>query len=220
MIISNRVKDYILNWNQKRILKQIEFLKKFNFYLAGGTAIALQFGHRTSKDLDFYTQKHFKNTGVIQEFKKIFGKEATQIKRAPDTLSLKIRQTDLSFFRYPYKLIRPFVPYLSVNLASVEDILAMKIEAIIGRGTKRDFVDIYYGIKNFGLQKVLSFFQEKYPEIFNEQNCLHALMYFKDAEAPQKDRKRIYLFENIEWKNIKTHIAEEVKKYQLSLINL
>lgn len=102
------MKDYILNWNQKRILKQIEFLKKFGFYLAGGTAIALQFGHRTSKDLDFYTFKHFKSTNVIKEFKIIFGKKVTQIRRAPDTLFLKIKQTDLSFFRYPFRLLDLF----------------------------------------------------------------------------------------------------------------
>lgn len=212
------MKEYILNWNQKRILKQIKFLKKFGFYLAGGTALALQFGHRTSKDLDFYTLKHFRSITVIKEFKKTFSKEVTQIKRAPDTLFLKIRQTDLSFFRYPYPSIKPKIPYLSVNLASAEDITAMKIEAIIERGTKRDFVDIYYSIKSFGLKQVLEFTQKKYPEAFNEQNSLNALMYFKDAEAIQKDRKRIYLCENIEWKDIKAGITQEVKKYQLSLI--
>jgi predicted nucleotidyltransferase component of viral defense system len=212
------MKDYILNWDQKRILKQVGFLKKYGFYLAGGTAMALQFGHRTSKDLDFYTKKHFKNVDLVREFRRIFKKEVTNIKRAPDTLFLKIRQIDLSFFRYPYKLIRPLIPYLSVNLASTEDITAMKIEAIIERGTKRDFVDIYYSIKKYGLKEVLGFVKEKYPETFNEYNCLHALRYFEDAEAPQKDRKRIYLFENIEWKNIKEFISGEVKKYQLSLI--
>lgn len=212
------MKEYILNWNQKRILKQVEFLRKFGFYLAGGTAIALQFGHRTSKDLDFYTLKHFRSVDVIKEFKKVFGKEITEIRRAPDTLFLKIRQIDLSFFRYPYPLIKPLIPYLSVDLASAEDIAAMKIEAIVERGTKRDFVDIYYSIKNFGLEQVLRFTQKKYPTTFNEQNCLNALMYFEDADAPQKDRKRIYLYENIYWKNIKEHINEEVKKYQLNLI--
>lgn len=216
------MKDYILNWNQKRILKQIGFLKKFGFYLAGGTAIALQYGHRTSRDLDFYTPQHFKSIDVIKEFKRIFKKEVTQIKRAPDTLFLKIRQTDLSFFRlqpthHPI-FIRPLIPYLSVNLASAEDIIAMKIEAVIERGTKRDFVDVYYSIKNFGLRNILKFVKEKYPEAFNEYNCLHALMYFNDAEASQKGRKRIYLYENIEWKNIKKYITEEVKKYQLRYV--
>ena len=212
------MKDHILNWSQKRILKKIEFLKNFNFYLAGGTAIALQLGHRTSKDLDFYSPQHFKSVGIIREFRKIFKGEIEEASRAPDTLFLKIKQIDLSFFRYPYKLIRPLVPYLGVNLASVEDISAMKMEAIIERGTKRDFVDIYYAIEKYGLKKVLEFTKEKYPEAFNEYNCLHALTYFKDAEAPQKDRKRLYLYENIEWKDIREYIEKEVKKYQFKKI--
>ena len=52
------MKEHILNWNQKRILKQIEFLKRYGFYLAGGTSLALFLGHRRSKDLDFYTKEH------------------------------------------------------------------------------------------------------------------------------------------------------------------
>ena len=93
-----------------------------------------------------------------------------------------------------------------------------KIEAVIGRGTKRDFVDIYYLLKKYGLKQILKFTQKKYPEAFNELNCLQALMYFKDAENLQKDRKRIYLYDNLEWKNIKAGIEQEVKKYQKSII--
>jgi len=212
------MKDYILNWNQKRILKKVKFLEKYGFYLAGGTALALQLGHRTSKDLDFYTLKHFKGIKMIQEFRKIFGKEIVRAGELPNTVYLKIKATDLSFFRYPYKLIQPFVSYLTIDLASVPDIAAMKIEAIIGRGTKRDFVDIYYLIKKYGIKQVLRFTEEKYPEAFNEPNCLNGLLYFKDADSFQKDRKRIYLYDNIEWKNIKKYIEKEVKKYQLSLI--
>lgn len=212
------MKDYILNWNQKRILKQASFLKKYGFYLAGGTALALQLGHRTSKDLDFYTQKHFKGLELIREFRKILGKEIKKPGLAEDTLWLKVKNTDVSFFRYPYKLIRPLTPHLNVNLASPEDIAAMKIEAIIERGAKRDFVDIYYLIRKYSLKQLLNFAQKKYPEAFNEQNCLSALIYFKDAEVSQKDRKKMYLYENIEWKNIKECLEKEVKQYQLSLL--
>lgn len=210
--------DFILNWNQKRILKKAGFLKKYGFYLAGGTALALQFGHRTSRDLDFYTQQHFKGLELVRGFKKVFGREIEKPGLAEDTLWLKIKDTDLSFFRYPYKMLRPFIPYLGVNLASPEDIAAMKIETIIGRGSKRDFVDIYYLMKKYGLKQLLNFTQKKYPEAFNEQNCLSALIYFKDAEAPQKDRKRLYLYETIKWAEIKRYIEKEVKEYQLSLL--
>ncbi len=212
------MKDFILNWNQKRILRKVDFLKKDGFHLAGGTALALYLGHRTSKDLDFYTEKQFNALKIIQNFKKILGKKVKKPKRAEDTLWLDIKNTNLSFFKYPYKLIKPLTTYSAVKIASLEDIAAMKIEAIISRGTKRDFIDIYYLMKKFGLKKLLKFTQEKYREAFNEMNCLHALLYFKDAEVPQKDRKKMYLYENIDWKEIKEYIENEVKKYQISLI--
>lgn len=212
------MKDYILNWQQKSILKQITFFKKYGFYLAGGTALALHFGHRRSKDLDFYTKKSFNGTEIIKKFRKNFGQETKRPQRAENTLWLKIKETDLSFFKYPYKLIRPLVSYFSVDIASLEDVAAMKLEAIIGRGTKRDFVDIYYLIKNYGLKRILRFAQEKYKETFNEMNYLYALLYFKDAETSQKDRKRIFLYEDLDWPEIKRYIEKEVKQYQMSLI--
>lgn len=212
------MKEYILNWNQKRILKKVDFLRRYGFYLAGGTALALHLGHRTSRDLDFYTPQSFKNSEIVRQFNKLFKGEITEVRGERDTLWLKVKLTDLSFFRYPYKLIRPVVSYLDVDLASPEDIAAMKMEAIIERGKKRDFVDIYYLIKKYGLKRFLKFYKEKYPEVFNEPNCLHALMFFKDAEAPQKDRKKLYIYDNIEWKSMKKYIEKEVKKYQLDLI--
>lgn len=210
--------DYILNWNQKRILKQVAFLKRQSFYLAGGTALALQLGHRTSKDLDFYTPDHFKPTILFKNFRKTFAKEIEEVSQAEDTAYLTVKGTELSFFRYPYKLIRPVVKYASVNLASLEDIAAMKLDAVRTRGVRRDFVDIYFLIQKHGLKKILKFTKEKYPDIFNAQNFLDGLMYFADADAPQKDRKRIYLYENIDWRGIKKGIEAKVKKYQLDLI--
>ena len=212
------MQDFILNWNQKKILKNISFLKKYGIYLAGGTALALYFGHRTSRDLDFYTKRHFKSSELLKEFRKVFKKDVKEPKEAEDTLWLKIKNTDLSFFRYPYPLIRPLILYESVKLASPEDIIAMKIEAIITRGLKRDFIDIYFAIEKYGLKKVLGFFKEKYPEVFNEYNCLTALTYFEDAEKRNQGRKRIYIYSGVSWAEIKKFLIEEVRKYQLNLI--
>ena len=212
------MEDFVLNWNQKKILKNISFLQKYGCYLAGGTALALHFGHRTSKDLDFYTKKHFDSLKLIGEFQKVFKKDLKEPKRAEDTLWLKIKNTDLSFLRYPYPLIRPLVFYETIKLASLEDIIAMKIEAIITRGLKRDFVDIYFAIKKYGIKKILDFFREKYPQAFNEYACLTALTYFEEAEKGEQGRKRIYIYSGITWPKIKKFITEEIKKYQLGLI--
>lgn len=212
------MEDFVLNWNQKKFLKNVPFLKKYGFYLAGGTALALHFSHRTSLDLDFYTEKHFDTLKLIGEFQRVFEKDLKEPKRAQDTLWLKIKNTDLSFFRYPYPLIRPLASYETVKLASSDDIIAMKIEAVITRGKKRDFVDIYFAIKKYGLKRILEFFKEKYPQAFNEYVSLTALTYFEDAEKSEQGRKRVYIYSGITWQAIKKYIIEEVKKYQLSLI--
>ena len=213
------MEDFILNHNQKKILKNISFLKKYGIYLAGGTALALHFGHRTSYDLDFYTKKSFNPAIIYKKFKEIFKKEKTsEAEIAEDTLKFKLNITDISFFKYPYPLIKNFIAYQTVDLASPEDIISMKIEAIIGRGLKRDFVDMYFAIKKYGAKKVFSFFKEKYPEVFNEYNCITALTYFDDAEKKEQGRKRIYLYDNVEWKDIKKYIEKEIQKYQLNII--
>jgi len=213
------MEDFVLNWNQKKILKNVHFLDKFGIYLAGGTALSLHFGHRTSLDLDFYTKKHFKPEIVYKSFKKIFkGEKISEPDIAENTLKFKINTTDLSFFRYPYPLIRDLVPFESVKLASPEDIIAMKTEAIITRGLKRDFVDIYFATKKYGMKGILNFYQEKFPHVYNEYKCLTALTYFEDAEKGQQGRKRIYIYSGVTWPKIKKFIVEEVKKYQLSLI--
>ena len=213
------MEDFVLNWNQKKILKNIGFLKNYGVYLAGGSTLALHFGHRTSRDLDFYTPKHFNPSEVYRKFRENFRREKLSKESiAEDTLKFKINITDLSFFRYPYPLIRLLTSYQSVDLASLEDIIAMKIEAIITRGLKRDFVDIYFAIKRYGVEGILNFFKEKYPEIFNKYNCITALTYFEDAEKSEQGRKRIYIYSGITWPKIKKYITEEVKKYQLGLI--
>ena len=120
----------------------------------------------------------------------------------------------MSFFKYSYKLIRPTISYLTINLAQPEDIAAMKLEAIVGRGVKRDFIDIYYLMKKYNLKQILEFTRQKYSPLFNEMNHLYALTYFNDAETTQKDRKRIYLYKEVQWKDVKKYIEIEVKKYQ------
>lgn len=213
------MEDFILNWNQKKILKNISSLRNYGIYLAGGTALALHWGHRTSQDLDFYTPQHFNPRIVYRKFKEVFGREKLSEQTiAEDTLKFKLNITDLSFFRYPYPLIRPLILYQSAELASPEDIIAMKIEAIITRGLKRDFVDIYFAIKKYGVRNLLNFFEEKYPEAFNEYNCITALTYFEDAEKQEQGRKRIYIYSGVTWPRIKKYITEEVKKYQIGII--
>jgi len=86
----------------------------------------------------------------------------------------------------------------------------MKIIAISLRGKRRDFIDIYFLIREFGLKKIIEFIKEKYP-MFNIYVGLQGLVYFKDAdEDPEKGRFR--LLKEVEWEGVKDYILKETNK--------
>ena len=209
----------VLNRKQKKIIPQLDFLKDKGFYLAGGTALALKIGHRTSQDLDFYTQKGFQSQVFLKRIEKKLGEKAKEYSLAKNTLFIRILDVDMSFFHYEYPLINPLIKINSLNLASKEDIGGMKILSIIQRATKRDYIDIYFLLKEFSLGDLLYFAKQKYPQI-NLYLALRALEFYKDINL-EKERKRgkIYIFSGINWPSIKRFLSKEVKKYQLSLIN-
>jgi len=201
----------ILSRKQIKLLEQLGFLKKYGFYLAGGTALAIHVGHRTSLDFDFYTKKSFDSKKLMRLLEKKFEKTIL-LQKDEDTLIVKINDVAVSFFKYTYPLIFPLVKQGKFPfMASKEDIAAMKIIAISDRGTKRDFIDIYFLLQEFSLKKILGFVKKKYPN-FNIYVALRGLTYFVDAD--KKQTRRLYLFYNVFWNKIKIFLIDEVKKYR------
>lgn len=201
----------ILTKKQIKLLEQLAFLEKYGFYLAGGTALAIHLGHRASVDFDFYTSKtfDFKKLQVLLEKK---FEKVTLLQKDEGTLIVKINDIVVGFFEYVYPLICPLIKQEKLPpLASKEDIAAMKIIAISDRGTKRDFVDIYFLLQEFTLKEILSFVKKKYPN-FNIYVALRGLTYFRDAE--EKQTRKLYLFHNVSWNKIKKFLINEVRKYQ------
>jgi len=202
-------KQPILDRKRINFLQKLGFLEKYGFYLAGGTALAIQIRHRTSLDFDFYTEKKFDVRELREEFGSRF-KKIQEIYIAEDTLVLAVNDINISFFKYPYSLIRPAKRLEGISVASIEDISAMKIIAISQRGKRRDFIDIYFLMKNFGLKKILEFTREKYP-MFNIYVGLQGLVYFKDADE-DLEKNRFRLLKNIDWEELKEYIIKEVNK--------
>lgn len=201
----------VLSSKQKKLLKELGFLKKYGFYLAGGTALALQIGHRTSVDFDFYTKKKFNSQQLREEFDKKF-KRVREIYIAEDTLGLEVNSLGVSFFRYLYSLIGLYCEIEDTHLASLEDIAAMKILAISQRGRRRDFIDIYFLMRLFDLEQIIEFVRKKYPE-FNIYVGLQGLTYFKDADE-DPEQERYELLRKIKWNDVKKLIIKEVNKFQ------
>jgi len=205
----------VLNKNQKKILNYLDFFPQ-DIYLAGGTGLALQLGHRTSVDFDFYSLKSFKVEEILFEFQKKF-KNLVVRQVIKDTLILNIFNIDLSLFYYPYKLIKPLLSYRQIKIATAEDIAAMKIVSIIQRGKRRDFIDIFYLLGKYSLKQLINFTLKKYPG-FQEGVILKALIYFEDAEEEELERRIEVFDKNFSWKKAKEKIFSEVRRYQLAMI--
>jgi len=201
----------VLSRKQRELLKKLGFLKKYGFYLAGGTALTLQIKHRTSLDLDFYTEKKFDNRKLHELLERKLEK-VILLGKAEDTLIVKIDEVVVSFFRYPYHLISPLIEVENFPpMASKEDIAAMKVIAISDRGIKRDFIDVYFLLKEFSLKEIFDFIKKKYPN-FNIYVGLRGLTYFVDAEKKQK--RRLYLTHFVSWSKIKKFLIAKVREYQ------
>jgi hypothetical protein len=181
---------------------------KRDFYLAGGTGCALHLGHRMSHDLDFFALPEFDPSRLWTELRNL-GECAPDYSDAGTWVG-QFDGTKVSFFHYPYPLLREPVPFGEASIASLEDIGCMKIEAIAGRGRKRDFIDLYFLLieTGFDLNALWALFQRKYPaEHRNLIHVLKSLVYFIDADA---DPDPIMLVE-YSWPDMKRALAERVK---------
>jgi len=178
-----------------------------NSYLAGGTAVALHLGHRCSADLDFFTPTEFIETQWQEKFKKDLGFKL--LKRDWQTLIGHIGEVKVSLFAYKYRQIGHSETYYQVSVASLPDLAAMKLETIIGRGTKRDLIDIYFLSQKFTLKKLFAFYQRKYGNLEEREIMIKkALVFFGEADKDEMPKMLV----SANWKEIKKWFLNEVKK--------
>lgn len=179
-----------------------------NFYLAGGTGLALQIGHRFSEDLDFFTPDHFNEDVLIQEIST--PGEFNLEKKESQTIIAVLNKTKLSFLGYSYPLIDPPQLFEGAPVASIADIACMKIDAIASRGAKRDFIDVY-SVANeiMPLPEILKKFQEKYTSVgFNLVHVKKSLVYFDDAERDPAPR----MIRPVDWGKVRSFFESEILK--------
>jgi len=200
----------VISAKTKRVLEsldKIEIIK--NFYLAGGTALALQLGHRKSIDLDLFSEKDF-STGKLKTVLSRVGKLKVYSEEER-TLNANLNGVKISFLGYKYKMLFPLVKYdRNLKLADTRDIACMKIDAISSRGSKKDFIDLYFLLKKYSLKKILSLFDKKYQEIeYSQLHILKSLIYFQDAE---RDPMPLML-KSVNWDEVKRELRRSVKEF-------
>ena len=204
----------ILSESQKEVLEKLGFLESFSCYLVGGTALAIQLGHRTSLDLDFYIREKFSSKKITQNLSKLIKKTEFDADQPEGTLQGYVQGVNFSLFHYDYPLIRPLVDFPPIKLVSLEDISAMKVAAIIQRAKQRDFFDMYYLIKKLGLGNIITAAYAKYPWYEeNNQIIFKALMYFDEADHDAEISAIRFFDKDITWSRIKKEITKEVKIY-------
>ncbi len=176
------------------------------FVLVGGTALALQIGHRRSIDLDLFAIQDFDTSNLVPALLQNYDLVSTL--QMPQTLIGTINGIKVDFIRFKYPFIRPILEINGIRMLSIEDIAPMKLDAITGRGSKKDFFDLYYLLQHFNLDTLFALYQEKYPH----QTIFHvarSLVYFADAEM---NPDPIVFDKNVTWVKVKKAIVKAVQK--------
>lgn len=203
-----------LSPNTLRGIKLIGNEKWLDFaYLAGGTALALRLGHRKSLDLDFFTPEKFDEQIILAYLQKTGQYKVQQT--AWRTVKGLLFQISFGLFYYNYPSLDKTDSFLGINIASLKDIAAMKINAVEGRGSKRDFIDLYFLSQNFSLEEMLKFYDLKYHCLKEHKyNILKSLNYFEDAESEDSPK----MIKEINWGKIKEFFQKESKRLSSGLI--
>lgn len=189
------------------LLKKIQSLELFaGTRLVGGTALALQLGHRQSIDLDFFGKMDASLEEIAIELSDFANTKPLSSSKAMRFLIVDGVKVDI--VNYPYYWIDNPVIEDGITLAGIKDISAMKLSAITNRGTKKDFIDLYFLLKEFSFSELIDLYLKKFAgaQLFT---VLKSLTYFEDAETDPMP----VMINPINWEEVKTVIVSTVNQY-------
>lgn len=193
------------------VLERLMTIKALKpFALVGGTALSLRHGHRTSIDIDLFYDKKFEHDPIVKALKKEFGKGyGTESKYYRWGIFCYLDNVKVDIVHHPHPLIANIQTIDGIRMYDDKDIIAMKINAILGRGKKKDFWDLYELLLHYPLKDMIAFHEEKFPE----QNLLitipQAIIYFTDAEESEDPRS----LKGQTWESVKKFIQKKVSDY-------
>ncbi len=179
------------------------------FYLAGGTALALQLEHRESIDFDFFHPKKFNTEKLVSELAKL-GRLDVQI-QTEDTFVGVLSDVKISYFNYPYPLLKEPMLFEGISIASLDDIAAMKIIALSQRGQKKDFVDLHALLAaGWNLESIFRCVERKFEgREYNRAHLLKSLVYFEESESSPMP----VMLQRISWKKIRRDLEQAAKEF-------
>lgn len=183
------------------LLKKLQRIKEFSkLRLVGGTSLALQLGHRKSIDLDLFgilgTDEH-----ELRDILKTIG-SISILEKSKNINIVLIDKIKVDLVNYAYPWLEDAIVKDNITLASKKDIAAMKLEAICGRGTKKDFIDLYFLLNQYRLSEIMDFYKEKFSD-GSDFLVLRSLSYFDDAE----DEAMPEMLLPVDWNMVKKKIV-------------
>lgn len=180
------------------------------FSLVGGTALSLRYGHRTSVDIDLFYENKFEHEPIVKALKKEFGKGyGTESQYYRWGIFCYIDGVKVDIVHHPHPLIWEIEVVDEIRMYNDRDIIAMKINAILGRGKKKDFWDLYELLHHYSLKEMIAFHEQKFPE----QNLLitipQAITWFDDADESEDPIS----LKGQTWESVKKFIQKKVSDY-------
>lgn len=185
-----------------------------DYYLAGGTNLALRYDHRTSIDLDLFVQNEFdlgRNNVLNKELKDTFSEKFESLSVTNVGVFGFINNIKVDFINYPYPLLYRCDIMGGGRLAHPLDIAAMKINAIVGRGSRKDFFDLHQLLKHYSLVEIMHVYQKKYG-LDNTEQAKMALAFFGDAEDGKLRDNHFLPIDETPWERIKSELIAHYKK--------
>jgi hypothetical protein len=180
------------------------------FSLVGGTALALRFGHRSSVDLDLFFHQRFDQQSLADELKQTFGDDFDyEGGHKQFGIFCYIEKIKVDIVYFPHLPISGIETEENIRMYSSADIGAMKIQAMLGRGRKKDFWDLYELLKHYPLEQLINWHKQKYPGQMLAISIPNAITYFVDADETEAPVS----FKNQTWEGVKRGIQKAVRDY-------
>jgi len=200
-----------LKSKQKKIFEKLSHFS--DCYLVGGTALALQLGHRVSEDFDFFRNKELDKSFISKVYKVFKGHNIKISFRHSEQVNLTIDSVRFNFVKYSYSPIFELKRFKGVNLAAPQEIALMKAFTLGMRITLKDYIDLYFILKEkiISLDEILQGCEQKYKKEFNGRLFLEQLISVEEAE----EAKIEFLGQPVSRKEMQEFFEKEVDKINI-----
>ena len=189
-------------------LMEMPSLKLFS--LVGGTALSIRYGHRSSVDLDLFYHEKFDHVPIENDLFQAFGSEFVyEGGHKQFGIFCKIREIKVDIVYFPHLPITAIESEDNIRMYGSADIGAMKIQAILGRGRKKDFWDLFELLQHYSLQQIMDWHKQKYPTQMLAISIPNAITYFIDADESETPVS----FKKQTWPGVKKGIQKAVRDY-------